>query len=476
MRYCLKNESMRSADAATIAGGVSSEKLMQRAGKAIYEELLKLIKKVNAKSVLFVCGSGNNGGDGYVAASLLREENVKVSVFAAEYSTPSGDCSRARAAYKGDYSTEMVADIIVDCIFGTGLNREVGGEYATVIEKINGSSAYVLSVDVPSGLNGDNGLVMGKAVKANLTVCIAYPKLGLYLNDGVDYCGEIVVRDIGIKSDMTDASVVEYDDVKELFPQRKRNSHKGSYGSGCVVAGSKKYLGAAVLSVGAILKSGCGYAYGMVPDALRSSLAMKYPQCIYVKKTNLSANAVAFGMGCGCNYRTYKKICKLLKRYNGKLIIDADGLNSLAKYGKEVLKQTKASVIITPHLGEMARLCNLTVEEVKRDPVGVAKSFSKEYGVVVHLKSATCITVDGEVCAITQNGNSALAKAGSGDLLSGLACGYAAMGLSLFYCAVCAQFVLGEAAVMASSVHSEYAVTSKELIDNISLVTKRLTE
>lgn len=476
MRYCLNNESMRDADAATIAGGVSSEVLMQRAGRAIYEELKKLIKQLNAKSVLFVCGSGNNGGDGYVAANLLREENVKVSVFAAEYSKPSTDCIRERVAYKGDYSTEIVGDIIVDCLFGTGLNREVSGEYATVIEKINKSSAYVLSADIPSGLNGDNGFVMGKAVKANLTVCIAYPKLGLYLNDGIDYCGKIVVCDIGIKSSVIDANVVEYDDVKEFFPQRKRNSHKGSYGSGCVVAGSKKYLGAAALSVGAILKSGCGYAYGVVPKLIRPSLVAKYPQCIYVKKPNLKASAIAFGMGCGCNLRTYKKVCKLLRQYSGKLIIDADGLNSLAKYGKGALKQTKASVIITPHIGEMARLCGLTVEDVKRDPVAIAKSFSKEYGVTVHLKSATSITVEGDNCTITQNGNSALAKAGSGDILSGLMCGYAARGLSLFDSAVCAQFVLGEAAIISSLTYSEYAVTSKELIGNISLATKRLTD
>lgn len=475
MIYALKNATMRSADAETIKGGVPSEELMHRAGKALADAVWAAVKRLNAKSVLFVCGTGNNGGDGYVAARLLTDGGIKVGVFAAEYGKLSEDCLREKSAYCGEYSTEIVGDIVVDCLFGTGLSRAVSGEYAKVIDKINSSRAYVISADIPSGLNGDNGLLQGCAVKADETVAIAYPKLGAYLNDGLDYCGKITVCDIGIKSSQSDAAVVEGEDIIALLPERKRNTHKGSYGSCCVVAGSNEYLGACALSLSTALRSGCGYVYGVVPKKMKCALAVKYPQCIYVNKPVFAADAVAVGMGCGLNRKTYARVCKLIKSYGGKLIIDADGLNCLAKYGKEVLKQAKASVLITPHVGEMARLCGVDVGQVKSDPVGFASKFAKEYSVVVHLKSASCVTVEKDMCVITANGNTSLAKAGSGDLLSGLICGTAATGLSLFDAAVRSQYLLGEAAKISSVARAEGSITSEELAFNISTAINRLT-
>lgn len=475
MQYCLKNETMRQADKATIEWGISSEELMARAGKAVAQEVSCAVKTLNAKNVLIVCGTGNNGGDGYVCARLLKEQGIAVKVYAIDGSL-SPDCQREKQAYSGEYTTEIKGDIIVDCLFGTGLNRTVSGEYKSVIDQINNSGAYVISVDIPSGINGDNGLALGCAVKADKTIAIAYPKVGLYLNDGIDFSGEIVVKDIGINCDTPDALLLQEQDIKQFFRNRKRNTHKGSYGTACVVAGSSQYLGASALSVSTALKSGCGYVYAVVPNEIKCQLAAIYPQCIYSDTPNLSADAIAIGMGLGCNEKTYNLVCNLLKDYSGKLIIDADGLNSLAKFGMQVLKQTKAKVLLTPHVGEMSRLCGLSKAEVIADPIAVAKRLAKDYGVTVHLKSAVCVTSDGERTVITSRGSSALAKAGSGDMLSGLICGNAARGLSLADAAVCSQYILGCSAEICSQKYSDYATTANEIVENISFAIKRLTD
>lgn len=475
MQYCLKNETMRQADRATIDGGTPGQVLMARAGKAVADEVAFAVKKLNAKSVLIVCGTGNNGGDGYVCARLLKERGIAVKVYAMGGKL-SPDCQREKEVYDGEYTSTIEGDIIVDCLFGTGLNRTVGGEYVGVINAINSSNSYVISVDIPSGLNGDNGKVLGCAVKANKTVAIAYPKVGLYLNDGIDYSGKIVVKDIGITCTTPDAQLAEEEDIKQCFPNRKRNTHKGSYGTACIIAGSSEYLGASVLALSTALKTGCGYVYAVVPKELKYNLAVSYPQCIFADQTNFNANAIAIGMGLGCNQTTYQKVCNLLENYTGKLIIDADGLNSLAKYGLQPLKETKAQVLLTPHVGEMARLSGITKEEVIADPIGVAHRFAQEYGLTVHLKSAVCITCDRDKSVITHRGTTALAKAGSGDMLAGLICGNAARGLSLFNSAVCSQYILGCSAELSSQKYSDYATTAKDIEENISFVIKRLTD
>lgn len=475
MQYCLKNETMRRADRATIEGGVSGEELMHRAGKAVADEVICTVKKLSAKSVLIVCGTGNNGGDGYVCARLLKEQGIPVKVYAMG-GTLSPDCQREKEAYSGEYALSIEGDIIVDCLFGTGLNRTVGGEYINVINAINHTSSYVISVDIPSGINGDNGMVSGCAIRADKTVAIAYPKVGLYLNDGIDFSGEIVVKDIGINCNTPDAMLIQEGDIKQFFPNRKRNTHKGSYGTACIIAGSSEYLGASALAISTALKTGCGYVYAVVPEELKYNLAVSYPQCIYADAPNLNAQAIAIGMGLGCSENTYNLVCNLLKNYKGKLIIDADGLNSLAKYGLQPLKETGAQVLITPHVGEMARISGITNQEVIADPVGVSKRFALKYGLTVHLKSATCVTSGSQKSVITHRGSTALAKAGSGDMLSGLICGNSARGLSLFEAAVCSQYVLGGAAEICSEKYSDYATTAKELAEEISFSIKRLTD
>lgn len=473
MKIYLSNAEMRAADEATISGGTPSEELMARAGRAIAREVALAAVSRGAKSVLFVCGTGNNGGDGYVAARLLRGSGLHIMVYGLT-GRLSADCEREKARYDGEYSSDISADIIVDCIFGTGLCREVTGEHARIIERINASGAYVISADIPSGLNGDNGKIMGVAVRANLTVAIACPKLGHVLGDGIDLCGERLDRDIGIKAEEYAVTSPEDGDISAFFPERKRNSHKGTYGSCQIVAGDC-YVGAAALSVSSALLSGCGYVSAAVGERLKYALVAAYPQVIYSDGINFSASATAIGMGCGCNKTTYEKVCNLIEGYGGKLIIDADGINSLAAYGKEVLKGAKCKIVITPHVREFSRISGCTEEEILSDPAGRAKAFAAEYGVVVHLKNCVTLTTDGHKVSLVTRGSSALARAGSGDILSGLVAGYAARGLDVFDAAVCAQYVLGRAAEIAGKECGEYCTTSQDIIKNIKNVVKSLT-
>lgn len=474
MQIYLTSAQEREADKNAISFGLSSEVLMKRAGRALADEVQQVATAREAEKILFVCGTGNNAGDGYVAARELVARGLNVSVYSCEGEISLG-CKREKKRYTGKYTRTISGDIIVDCIFGTGLNRRLQGEHATAVRKINQSGAYVIAADIPSGLNGDNGHVMGSAVKADLTIALGHIKLGCALGDGVDYCGKILVKDIGVAADESCVKAAEDEDIAAFYKPRKRNSNKGDYGSACLVAGSEEYLGAAGLCISSALRSGCGYVRAVVPEKLKYSLAAVHPQCIYGAVPDLQSDAIAIGMGLGCTQDGYNLLCALLKSYKGKLIIDADGINLLAKYGKDILTESKADVLLTPHVGEMARLIGKDTKEILADPLGVAKKFAAEYNVTVHLKNAVSLTTNGKISTLTVRGTSALAKAGSGDLLSGLICGNAARGLSVFDAAVCSQYVLGCAAEICSEEMYEGAVTAADVINNLHVAIKRLT-
>lgn len=478
MDKVLTNAQMRECDRHTIRNlGISSGQLMKNAGKSIADEVEKVAFSLNANDILIVCGTGNNGGDGYVCAQELKERgfNVKIYAFVGNLSE---DCNREKQACKCGYSDDICGAIIVDCIFGTGLCREISGQYAGVIEKINRSGAYIISADIPSGINGDNGLVLGCAVKADLTVAIAEYKAGMFLNDGADYCGKIIKKDIGIVCPHGEyALIYGIADIKKFFPKRPRNSHKGTFGSANIVAGSDRYIGAAALAVSAALKSGCGYVKLTSTEKVRLSLAPRYPSAIYLEEADLSSDALAIGMGCGVSERLYKLIKTLLNEYCGTLVIDADGLNSLAKFGVGILgTNKKCNVIITPHVKEFSRLTDKSVEEIQSAPFDCAKEFARRHNVTVLLKSAASVITDGTRTALNISGNSSLAKGGSGDMLSGYLCGTLARGLQPFDACVCSAYVLGKSAEISAREKTEYCATARDIIKNLHFSVKRLTE
>ncbi len=476
MEKVLTNSQMRAADEYTINTlKIPSETLMRRAGESLAEEVEKVANLNGVKNILVLCGTGNNGGDGFVCAEKLIARGFAVKVYALEGSL-SADCAREKQKYSGQYTQEISGGIIVDCIFGTGLTREVTGKYAEVIAKINASGAFVISADIPSGLSGDSGKILGCAVRADLTVAIAEYKAGHFLGDGTDLCGTLIKKDIGITCPDDGYAYIFNDcDIKPFYLKRKRNSNKGTYGSVNLIAGSSKYIGAAALAAEAALKSGCGYVKLITCNDVKYALAAKFPQVVFTGKEDLTSNLIAIGMGCGVSSELYNKIKYLLANYTGTLIIDADGLNTISKFGIDILINKSCRVILTPHPKEFSRLTNLSVEEILSDPLKNAKDFAKKYGVTLLLKGAASIITDGEKTVINAKGSTALAKAGSGDILSGYIGGCVARGLDPFDGVVCAAYTIGITAEEVSEQKTDYCATSKDIIKNIHRAVLRLT-
>lgn len=477
MIRALTNALMREADAHTIGGlGVSSEALMARAGAAIAEETEKIAAENGAYSVLVVCGTGNNGGDGYVAAEILRKKfDVKVYAVGGNLSD---DCRREKSRYGGCFVASLQrCDIVLDCIFGTGLSRGITGEISEIIEKINSMGSIIVSADIPSGLSGDGGQILGCAVHADYTVAVAEYKTGMFLGDGLDCCGKIIKKDIGIVCPREDyCRIYEDEDVSVFFPVRKRNTHKGSYGRALLAAGCAKYPGAAALSLQAALKSGCGYTSLCTDEKIRYQIAARYPQAIYCGDIDMRSDCIAVGMGCGVTNELYGQIKELLHGYNGVLLIDADGLNTLAKFGADVLRNASCRVIITPHVKEFSRLTGMGINEIIKNPVEVCSEYAKSIGAVVVLKGAGTVISDGSRTAINVRGSTALAKGGSGDMLSGFICGTAARGIPPFEAAVAGCYVLGMSAEISSAQKTDYCATAKDIINNLHFSVMRLTQ
>lgn len=467
MERVLSITQMQQADNFTINNlGVPEEVLVERAGAAVVDEI---VKRFRGGRVLVCIGKGNNGADGRVIADKLS----KIHGFTVAVLTVSNGVFRL---------FEKKFDIIIDCIFGTGLNRPVEGKYKTAIENINKSGAFVISCDIPSGLNGDNGMVMGTAVKANLTVAIQEYKFGHFLNYGPDFVGQLVVKDIGI-SIWGEDYVKKFNDeyVRNFFPSRQRNVNKGCFGKALVFGGSKKYTGSILLSASALatLKTGVGYVGFAVPESLFSSYVGKQPECIlhsfndldgfatYNEKNLsefLSYDSISIGMGMGVSEEVYKIICYFLRNYKGNLIIDADGLNVLSTFGLGVLKEKTCNVILTPHIGEFARLCDVDKKCVLDNPVETAKEFANKYNVILLLKNAVSIITDGEQTYINTTGTPAMAKAGSGDVLSGIVAGLTARVEDTLHAVVASAYIFGRCGEIATDATNEYTVTATEII------------
>lgn len=494
MFLVVSSDEMKSSEKFTIEQrGITSLELMEEAGSAIAE---LISKRFENKKVLVVCGTGNNGGDGFVVARKLLENNFLVDVFLAK-----GKGSKEQNKNKELFTGEIYGkfpntkyDIIIDALFGIGLSRNVENDFYETIIKINEANSYIISIDIPSGINSDNGLVLNIAVQANLTIALGFFKNGHFLNNGLDYCGELVVKNIGIFLANTKASqILEINEIKEFFPKRNRNVHKGTFGKATIIAGSKELIGASAISYTALsaLKMGSGYSQLAIPKSLYSNFALNIFEATYFllkdNKGNISydkktlnkiianSDSIAIGMGLGVSKDIYKTIEYLLKNYTKTLIIDADGLNSLAEYGVDILKNKKCEVILTPHIKEFSRLTGKDVEEIKQKGLLLARDFAYTYDVVVVLKSATTIIASKVNTYINITGNSGLSKAGSGDILSGILSGLASWSGDIDKIAAVATYILGKAAENALGKHqSEYTLVASDIINLIPLIVSEL--
>lgn len=290
--------------------------------------------------------------------------------------------------------------------------------------------------------------------------------------------GEYNISDTELKNIIPDYNgerILSDCDITEFYPERKRNTNKGNYGSANIVAGCKKYPGAAALSVSSALKSGCGYVKLTSEEFVKLALTVKYPSVIYLDACDLKSQAIAIGMGKGVSVELYDCIKTLIKNYEGVLIIDADGLNSVAKYGSDILKDSVCKIILTPHLKEFSRLTEKSIEYIAKNPIKTAQKFAKDFGVTLLLKGAVSVITDGNNTVLNTRGSTALAKGGSGDMLSGYMAGCAARGLSAFDAATCAAYTLGVSAEISSEQKTDYCATAQDILNNLHFAVKRLT-
>lgn len=497
MEVLLNSETSKKSDIYTEEHGKSSLSLMESAGKACF----KLIKKelFNFQKVVVICGSGGNGGDGFVIARYLLEENYDVGVFCFGNHFKNETLIN-KDLYKGKFITSLESidpknTMVIDALLGVGINKELREDYVNLINSINKLNAKVISIDINSGINADNGLSLGAFIKSDLTIAIERYKLGHFFNEGIDAYKRIKKVKIGLKieSDENLPKILEEKDFKELFPKRDRNINKGTNGRVALIGGSKLTPGAINLSLNALsaLRMGVGYACLAIPSSLYPLYALKNNENIYnllsdnegnvvfkeeeIKKM-LHYDAIAIGMGIGTSIEVYKIIEYLLQNYKGNLLIDADGLNSLATYGVEILKNKSCNVFLTPHLKEFSRLINEPIDVIKKDYIKFAKEFALKYGVYLNLKNDVSVITDGKTTYINICGNSGLAKGGSGDVLSGITIGLLTKKTDLSKLLACGAYILGEGADRAVFDINEYSLIAGDLSKYIVKIVNNLAK
>jgi NAD(P)H-hydrate epimerase len=495
----------RTIEEARVPGRV----LMERAGQAVVAVLDRVLapEPLSGRKMTIVCGKGNNGGDGFVIARLLRRRGIKPAVLLlAKPADLKGDAlsmyRRYRrmpnaAAVRVNPSEEQLrhhlaeSDVIVDALLGTGLTSSVKDHYRTAIEAINRSERPVMAVDLPSGLHADHGAVMGAAVRATWTVTMGLPKLGLYLGAGIDHAGEIHVADIGIPPSLVEAvpgdiHLIMPDEVRSLLPLRRRSAHKGTFGHVGVIAGSVGKTGAAAMAARAALRSGAGLVTVATPSGVNHTLESKLLEVMTIPMPETKAHtlarsgldrlllfanarsAVALGPGLTTHPETVDLVQALVPRLEKPSVLDADALNALA--GRvDLLLQSKTPLILTPHPGEMARLEEqATAQSVNADRIGSAMRLARTRRVIVVLKGARTVLAhpQGSV-AICPTGNAGMATAGTGDVLTGMIAGLLGQGMAPWDAARCATCLHGLAGDLAAARLGERGLVAGDVIEHI---------
>ena len=498
---------MREMDRRTIAAGVAGSTLMERAGAHVADAVEACAGSLPGARITVVCGKGNNGGDGFVAARLLRKKRARVTaVLLAKPAELTGDAKGMyrrwiSAAGRGDTLVSPTDErlrtlldhshVVVDALLGTGLSSDVTGPYRAAIEAINGAERPVVAVDLPSGLNADTGEPMGVAVRATVTVTFGHPKVGLYVGQGIDCAGAVRVGDIGIPREYSDdvkslLTLLTEETVNRLLPRRPLTAHKGTFGHTAIIAGSVGKTGAAALAAQAALRIGSGLVTVATPSGVNAILESKLLEAMTIPMPETKAHtlarsglerilafvgartAAAVGPGLSTHPETVELIHALIPRLNTPAVLDADALNALA--GKtSLLGECKAPLVLTPHPGEMARLVEeATPATINADRLGVSTRFAAGRGVVVVLKGARTVIAqpDGQL-SICPTGNPGMATGGTGDVLTGMIAGLMAQRLPAWAAARAGVFLHGLAGDLAAASIGRTGLLAGDVIRHI---------
>lgn len=491
----VSSSEMREAEKYTIDNILPSILLMENAAEKTVNVIRNEILDLSEKDVIVVCGSGNNGGDGFAVARKLSAYTRSVKIkFIGNFEKLTEDAKlNYNAAKKFEIEfTENAEfknfDIIVDAVFGTGLSKEITGEYSEIIERINSSGKKIVSVDIPSGVSADNGKIMGCSVKADITVTFQFAKLGHFLYPGRDMCGKLFIEDISIpKSIIEQINLKREAVVKDeiVLKERERNINKTTAGKVIVIAGKKGFSGAAYMSGESALRMGAGLVWLAVPEGINTILECKTTEIITVplpegKEGNLieesfekiektvrenKIDTVLIGPGLGREEETQKLVKIVIENIDAKFIIDADGLYALREC-MDILR--KKECIITPHEGEFERITGKKIVNRTND----AESLADKYGITVVLKGPDTIITDNRKTYINTSGNPGLAKGGSGDVLAGVIAALISRGYSLIESAKYGVYIHGYTADKIAEKKSMESITAEDVIENIGKVIK----
>ncbi len=495
MEYLVSAEEMRRCDTNTIEKfHLPAAVLMERAALGTVEVIRQKCGQ-DRKRVLVVAGTGNNGADGIAVGRLLMQEGFQVTFFLAGEKERFSELLKLQIAivesYGGKICTEYREaeyDIIVDALFGIGLTRALQGRFLKAVQRINESDAWKISVDMPSGIHTDTGEVLGDAVRADATVTFAYRKLGQVLYPGCDYAGEVFVKQIGITREGFLGKMPQvfcYGQAENVpLPVRKKSGNKGTFGKVLVIAGNREMSGACLLSAKAALRSGCGMVRIVTVKENKTILGSSLPEAIlglYETKEELEkqlmegcvwADCILLGPGLGKGEETEEKLRFVLEQSEKPLVIDADGLNVLSEnFGlynslKKSIIEKNRDVILTPHLGEFARLQGKSVPDLKYRFLEEAKQYAAECGCVLVCKDARSVVCKKETPVyLNLTGNSGMATAGSGDVLAGMITGLLAQKMTAFDAAVLGVYLHGKAGDMAAAKKNEYSLLAGDLTE-----------
>ena len=477
--------------------GIAEEILMENAGLAAVDLLQKEIGISGKKFVIF-CGSGNNGGDGLVVARFIHSCGGSVKVFLLSESNKYRGAAKTNFAIIARLPIEVIklgnaaitkkdiahCDVIIDAIFGTGLDRPVVGLASDVIALINKSKKKVLSLDIPSGVNGNTGEVMGIAVKADYTVTFGLPKIGNMLYPGYGLCGELFVNHISFPPSLyeQDGLQVQTNDYVKL-PARPTEAYKGSVGDVLFIAGAANYYGAPYFSAMSFLKSGGGYARLAAPQSVVPVIAKRGREIVYLPQEETAAGSIAFknkralleastkvdmvviGPGLSLQEETVRLVKELTTAIKVPLLIDGDGLTAISG-NPEILRSRKALTILTPHLGEMARLTGKPATEINVNKIAILRETAKKLKATIILKGPHSLigTLSGKVY-INLTGNAGMATAGSGDVLTGCIAAMYGMGLKPDDAACKGVFLHGYAGDLAAAKKGTDGITAKDIME-----------
>ncbi len=504
MKIVIPNE-MKAIDRKSIQDiGIPGAVLMENAALKVFNAAVDMLGNARDKRVLVFAGKGNNGGDGFAAARHLKNAGADVEIFLI------GDKNSLFGDAKLNFSiiinmdipvyevlsveelehlnTSLYGDLIIDALLGTGISGAVKPPISDTIKLINTLGIPILSVDIPSGINGEDGTICETAVKADKTVTFALPKRGHFLYPGAEYTGELFIEDIGIpekviESEDIKGKLVTYEYIQSLFKKRKKDTHKGTYGKVFILAGSTGFTGAAYMVCQSALRSGSGLIVLGIPESLNQTMEVKLTEPMtlplpegpkgilnrealpIIMEQLKDAEAIAIGPGLSTHKEIGEIVRTIIKDSEIPAVLDADALTVLAE-DPDILKHKKSPIIITPHPGEMARLLNTDTSSIQKNRITAAVEAASRWKVTAVLKGANTVTADPDGhFYINTTGNPGMATGGSGDVLTGIIVSLLGQGMAFLDAALAGVFVHGLAGDLAAKTKGEWGLTPSDIME-----------